>query len=110
MLINKDCGIILVISAIAASDCEGEPRAATTDCPPEIAAGAVGGRMGTGDLPLLMEVCMCSRWSNDLWRRESGSTGVLVSPATAPAFLSVKKRETVVVNEVVGKVVDIGIE
>lgn len=45
------------ISAVTASDRDGDVlMAVTKGAPPVIAAGAVGGRIGVGDLPLLIEV------------------------------------------------------
>lgn len=50
------------ISAVAASDRDGDVLTAVTDdAPPVTAAGAVGGRIGVGDLPLFMDVWICSR-------------------------------------------------
>jgi len=50
--------MILVISSIvAASDRDGEPlTAVAADDGPDTAAGALGGRIGVGDLPLLIDV------------------------------------------------------
>lgn len=58
MLTSRDCGIILVISSIsAASDLEGEALNAVLEFdPPGVAAAAVGGRIGVGDLFRLIEV------------------------------------------------------
>lgn len=63
VLSSKDCGIILVSSSIVvASDLDGECLTAVTEGdPPDTAAGAVGGRMGVGDFPRLIEVWMCRR-------------------------------------------------
>lgn len=70
------------------------------DDPPEVAAGAVGGRAGVEYLPRSSDARIWSRWSKDRRRVGEDSPEESSLPAMAPENLSEKKRETVVMASV----------